>query len=185
VMRWLAKCTEVRVREPELTVQCRGWLPGRGGSGAVGDARVAVRRVGVAYLGRAAVQHHVGRDPAAVPRATLYVVQTIDAAVLPGVVGGVADHVHLGAVRDVAGAVSGGAVVGERAEARVAEDLDAVVVVDVVLHRLERGAAQVAASSAGHVIAASGAADLLTIAGLDVVHVVTGGLACGAAADQQ
>jgi len=172
-MRWLAKCTEVRVREPELTVQCRGWLPWRDGSVALLDARVECRRVDVAHLSRRVVEHDVGRDPAAVPRTALDVVQRVDAAVLAGVVVDVARHVHLGVVRD--------AILGtlECVELAAAEDLHAVNVVDVVLHtagrRTEDRVSALVARCEG---VARGR-------GLDVVHVVAVGLIGRATADQQ
>lgn len=170
------ECTDVRVREPELTVQCwtaKVWL-----GAALLDARVQRRRGDVAHLGRGAVEHDVGRDPAVVPLATLDVVQGVDGGVLPGGVEDVARHVQLGTE---GGVVAGSLGVG--AERAAAEDLDAPAVVDVVRHRLV-GVGRVTAAVDGV------AARLLARRGagartVDVVHVVAGGLTSGAAAGNQ
>jgi len=180
VMRWLAGALEVRVREPELTVQCRGRMPWRRGSGTVGDASVAVRGVGVAHLGLRVVQHDVGRDPATVPLAALDVVQPVDARVLAGVVRGVARHVDLGAVRDVTGAVAGASVAGVGAEVGVAEDLHAVAVVDHVLDGV--GVRVVAPDRVAALVGGREGAAARTV---DVVHVVAVGLASGTTAGGQ
>lgn len=170
------ECTDVRVREPELTVQCRTakvWL-----GAALLDAGVQGWCGDVADLGLRVVEHDVGRNPAVVPLATLDVVQGVDGGVLPGVVEDVARHVQ----PDAEGGVVAGAL-GVGAERAAAEDLDARAVVDVVRHRLV-GVGRVATAVDGV------AASLLARCGagartVDVVHVVAGGLTFGAAAGDQ
>lgn len=146
VAREVRRCAGLR--EPELTVQCRGWLPWRGLL-AGRNPRVEGRGVRITQLGLGVVEHHVGGDPALVPLATLELVQRVDAAVLAGVVHDVTHHSHVHAVRDM---VAGAVVCAELGRP---EDLHPVGVVHQVLDAVGcLGCIAVGAVAAGGVASA-------------------------------